>query len=70
MRRSDFVDMKVQLTTGGRTEVVNMYLMYRDLLIESLEFLSKFCILYIYSHGIKSYIMDILKIIDPEEKFF
>ena len=35
-----------------------------------LEFLSEFCTLYVYSHGIKSYIDAVLKILDPEGRFF
>ena len=37
---------------------------------EMLEFLSEFCTLYVYSHGIKSYIDGVLKVLDPEERFF
>ena len=35
-----------------------------------LELLSEFCNLYVYSHGMKPYILEVLKIIDPDEKFF
>ena len=35
-----------------------------------LEFLSEFCTLFVYSHGIKSYIDGVLKVLDPEERFF
>lgn len=34
-----------------------------------LELVSEFCNIYVYSHGIKSYIMEVLKVLDPEEKF-
>ena len=37
---------------------------------EMLEHLSEFCNLYIYSHGMKTYIMEVLKNIDPLEKYF
>jgi len=37
---------------------------------EMLEFLSEFCTLYVYSHGIKSYIDGVLKVLDPDERFF
>ena len=33
---------------------------------EMLELLSEFCNLYVYSHGVKNYIMGVLKLIDPE----
>ena len=35
-----------------------------------LELLSEFCNLYVYSHGMRNYILEVLKVIDPEEKFF
>ena len=35
-----------------------------------LEYLSTFCKFYVYSHGLKSYIVEILKKIDPDEKYF
>lgn len=38
--------------------------------IEMLEFLSEFCTLYVYSHGLKSYIDEVIKVLDPEGKYF
>ena len=35
-----------------------------------LEFLSEFCTLYVYSHGIKNYIEGVLNLLDPEGKYF
>ena len=35
-----------------------------------LEYLSSFCDFYVYSHGLKSYIMVILEQIDPDCKYF
>ena len=37
---------------------------------EMLELLSEFCELYVYSHGVKSYVMEVLKRLDPEERWF
>jgi len=37
---------------------------------EMLEIISEFCNLYVYSHGVKNYIMGVLKLIDPQEKYF
>jgi len=37
---------------------------------EMLEHLAGFCKLYAYSHGIKSYIMEVLKGLDPHEIYF
>ena len=36
---------------------------------EILEAVSEFCNIYVYSHGMKSYIMEVLKVLDPEEKY-
>ena len=35
-----------------------------------LEFLNDFCNFFVYSHGMRDYIMHILKILDPDERFF
>lgn len=35
-----------------------------------LEFLSEFCEFYVYSHGVLEYVLKILAILDPEEKYF
>lgn len=35
-----------------------------------LEYLHPFCNFYVYSHGLKDYVMEVLKIIDPDEKYF
>lgn len=37
---------------------------------ELLEFLNTFCTFYVYSHGMKEYIMKILEVLDPDEKYF
>ena len=37
---------------------------------EMLELLSTFCDFFVYSHGLKVYIMAILEQIDPDEKYF
>lgn len=47
-----------------------MWLIVRYGVHEMLQYLSTFCNFYVYSHGFKEYIMAILNIIDPEEKFF
>jgi superfamily II helicase len=38
--------------------------------MEMLEHLSEFCEIYAYSHGIKSYIDEVLKNLDPKEVIF
>ncbi len=35
-----------------------------------LEHLGEFCNFYVYSHGLKHYIQEILKNLDPEERWF
>ncbi len=47
-----------------------MTLVVREGVYEMLEYLASFCNLYAYSHGLKDYILGILNIIDPYEKFF
>lgn len=47
-----------------------MTLVIREGVYEMLEYLASFCNLYAYSHGLKDYIMAILNVIDPYEKFF
>ena len=42
-----------------------MILVVRQGVNEMLKYLSKFCTLYAYSHGLKSYIHKILEILDP-----
>ena len=37
---------------------------------EALDYLSSFCNLYVYSHGLRFYVEEILKKLDPEENFF
>lgn len=37
---------------------------------EMLALLSEFCTFYAYSHGLKSYILEVLKKIDPEGIYF
>ena len=34
-----------------------------------LEVVSEFCNIYVYSHGMKSYIMEVLKVLDPQGKY-
>ena len=47
-----------------------MWLIVRYGVREMLDYLSTFCNFYVYSHGFKEYIMEILNKIDPEEKYF
>ena len=35
-----------------------------------LEYLHTFCNFFVYSHGLKSYVHEILKKLDPENKYF
>lgn len=59
-------DTHLMKLTGGH----EMVLVVRQGTRELLDFLSKFCTLYVYSHGVKEYIMKILDILDPEEIYF
>jgi len=47
-----------------------MILIVRQGVQRMLKFLSQFCVLYAYSHGVKEYIMKILDKIDPDCEFF
>ena len=47
-----------------------MWLVVRFGVYEMLDYLNTFCNFYVYSHGLKEYIAEILKAIDPEEKYF
>jgi hypothetical protein len=47
-----------------------MWLIVRYGVPEALEYLSKFCNFYVYSHGLRHYIDEILKYLDPDEKYF
>jgi len=51
-------------------DTVTMLVFVRQGVLEMLEFLSEFCNFYIYSHGFKEYIMNVLQILDPEYKYF
>jgi len=37
---------------------------------EMLELLGEFCEIYAYSHGLKHYILEVLKKLDPDQKWF
>ena len=47
---------------------INLQVYIREGVKEMLEFLSEFCNIYVYSHGMKSYIMEVLKVLDPTGK--
>lgn len=47
-----------------------MWLVVRFGVYEMLDYLITFSNFYVYSHGLKQYIFEILKAIDPEEKYF
>lgn len=47
---------------------VRLIVVIRQGVTELLEFLSDFCIFYVYSHGFKEYILKVLDILDPDEK--
>lgn len=47
-----------------------MFIMVRAGVEEMLSYLSDFCTFYVYSHGLKPYITEVLKLIDPEMKYF
>lgn len=49
--------------------VTNLQVHIREGVQEMLELVSEFCNIYVYSHGIKSYILEVLKVLDPEEKY-
>ncbi len=50
--------------------VTDLEIHIREGVQEMLELLSEFCNIYVYSHGMKSYILEVLKVLDPEEKYF
>lgn len=50
--------------------IYDMVLVVRQGTLEMLEYLSLFCNLYVYSHGLREYIMTILDEIDPKQRFF
>ena len=37
---------------------------------QTLSYLATFCNLFVYSHGLRDYVIEILKQIDPEKRFF
>ena len=47
-----------------------MCLVTRHGIYEMFEYLSSFCNFYAYSHGMKEYVLKILDIIDPDQKYF
>jgi hypothetical protein len=47
-----------------------MWIVVRYGVPEMLEYLHTFCNFYVYSHGLKSYVHEILKKLDPENKYF
>lgn len=47
-----------------------MWIVVRYGVPEMLEYLHTFCNFFVYSHGLKSYIEEILKKLDPENKYF
>ena len=65
--KTDIHNMRIP-TGPGRTH--EMWLVVRNGVKEMLEFIAPFCNIYAYSHGLKNYIHAILKIIDPEERYF
>jgi hypothetical protein len=49
---------------------MEMTLVVRQGLDQMLRYLSSFCTFYVYSHGLREYILKILEIIDPKEEYF
>ena len=47
-----------------------MVLVVRQDVLKMIRFLSGFATLYVYSHGLREYILKILEILDPEELYF
>lgn len=47
-----------------------MFIVVREGVYEMLELLHEFCTFYVYSHGFKEYILKILEILDPNQKYF
>ena len=47
-----------------------MVLIVRQGVHEILEYLLPFCNFYVSSHGLKEYILKIIQILDPNERFF
>ena len=49
---------------------ITMLIVIREGVLDILEFLSEFCNFYVYSHGMKEYILKILHVLDPTNKYF
>ena len=69
------IDPKIDPSWNKRVHkiVVNnvaLFLFVRFGVPEMLEYLSTFCNFYVYSHGLRPYIDEILKVLDPDEKYF
>jgi hypothetical protein len=47
-----------------------MIVVIREGVRDVLAYLNQFCEFYVYSHGLKSYVLKILQILDPDEKLF
>ena len=48
----------------------SMCAIVREGVQEMLDFLSEFCNFYVYSHGLKEYILKVLNVLDPDQKYF
>eukprot|EP00347_Sterkiella_histriomuscorum_P000185 403376855 len=57
---------KISMSNGRSSHSV----IVREGVTELLVFLSEFCNFYVYSHGLKDYIMKVLNILDPSQKYF
>lgn len=49
---------------------ITLFLSLRKNTTDLLEYLGSFCNLYVYSHGLKEYVLKILSVIDPHELYF
>lgn len=49
---------------------MEMTMVIREGVYQMLEFLRPFCKFFAYSHGLKDYVLEILKVLDPYGKFF
>jgi hypothetical protein len=46
-----------------------MTVVVREGVYEMLEFLEPFCNFYVYSHGLKDYVLKLLEVVDPYQRF-
>lgn len=58
----------ISLSHQGRS--FKYWVIERFSLQETLQYLKTFCEFYVYSHGLRDYVLAILRVIDPHQKYF